>query len=109
MRPSPPVCLVGVYMRSEQRPWRNWYKLARWERRRQALFAEQPLCVMCLEREEITEADTADHIIPHRGDPDLFWHGELQPLCASCHSMHKQREELGQTVVRFGPDGWPID
>ena len=92
----------------DNRPWRGWYKLAAWEARRQALFAVQPLCVMCLTQEEVTIADTADHIVPHRGDPDLFWHGELQPLCAACHSRHKQREELGQTVVRFGADGWPL-
>lgn len=96
-------------MRSDEaRPWRNWYKLARWERRRQALFADQPLCVMCLRSETITIADTADHIIPHRGDPDLFWNGELQPLCASCHSMHKQREEAGTERPAYGVDGYPI-
>ncbi|GHC61544.1 HNH endonuclease [Limoniibacter endophyticus] len=89
--------------------YRRWYKLAAWERRRQELFARQPLCVKCLEREEVTVADTADHIVPHRGDPELFWSGELQSLCASCHSRLKQREELGQDVVTFGPDGWPVD
>jgi hypothetical protein len=63
---------------------------------------------MCLMSEEITIADTADHVTPHRGDYDLFWHGELQSLCASCHSKHKQNEELGKSVVRYGPDGWPL-
>lgn len=95
-------------MKRTKQPWNKWYKLARWERKRQALFAAQPLCVKCLEVEEVTIADTADHIIPHRGNPDLFWNGDLQPLCAACHSRDKQREELGQTVVRFGPDGWPL-
>lgn len=94
--------------RSDTRPWRNWYKTARWERKRQVLFNEQPLCVMCLQSETIMIADTADHVVPHRGDPDLFWNGELQPLCASCHSRDKQREETGKSVVRFGPDGWPV-
>ncbi|MBC2887273.1 HNH endonuclease [Ochrobactrum sp. CM-21-5] len=96
-------------MSADQRRWKGWYKLARWERRRQELFAKQPLCVKCLEREEVTVADTADHVVPHRGDPDLFWHGELQPLCASCHSRLKQREELGQTVVTFDVSGWPVN
>lgn len=53
-------------------------------------------------------ADTADHVVSHRGDPDLFWYGELQPLCASCHSRLKQREELRQDVVTFEADGWPV-
>lgn len=89
-------------------PWKKWYRLARWERRRQALFMEKPLCVKCLEREEVTVANTADHVVPHRGDYDLFWYGELQPLCSACHSRDKQREELGQNVIRFGADGWPL-
>jgi 5-methylcytosine-specific restriction protein A len=72
------------------------------------LFAEHPLCVKCLEREIVTVATTADHIIPHRGDPHLFWHGELQALCAPCHSQDKQLEENGKTVIRYGLDGWPI-
>ena len=92
----------------DNRPWKRWYSLARWERRRQALFAEHPLCIKCLAVEDVTEADTADHVIPHRGDPDLFWYGELQALCAACHSRDKQREELGQTVIRFDAAGWPI-
>ncbi|MBZ9943453.1 HNH endonuclease [Mesorhizobium sp. BR1-1-13] len=85
-----------------------WYKLARWERRRQALFAEQPLCVMCLSREEVTIADTADHVVPHRGDPVLFWHGELQPLCTACHSRDKQREEIGSHELGVDASGWPV-
>ena len=93
---------------TDKRPWRGWYKLARWERRRQSLFTEHPLCVKCLERDEVTVADTADHVVPHRGDEDLFWHGELQALCASCHSKSKQLEEHGRHVVAYGPDGWPI-
>lgn len=89
-------------------PHHAWYKLAAWTRRREALLAAEPLCRMCLAGEVVEPATVADHVVPHRGDPDLFWHGELQPLCASCHSRHKQREERGQAVVRFGLDGWPM-
>lgn len=93
---------------TDTRPWRAWYSTARWKRRRQDLFAEHPLCIMCLESEDITEANTADHVVPHRGDPELFWNGELQALCGPCHSRMKQREELGQRVIRFDAQGWPI-
>lgn len=95
-------------MSSDDRPWRKWYKLARWEARRQVQFNEQPLCEMCLQSEIVTPADTADHVIPHRGDYELFWYGKLQSLCAPCHSRHKQREEHGKATIRFGPDGWPL-
>jgi hypothetical protein len=37
----------------------------------------------------------ADHVVPHRGDPDLFWQGALQSLCATCHSLRKQSQEKG--------------
>jgi 5-methylcytosine-specific restriction protein A len=50
---------------------------------------------MCLAEGRTTAATVADHIIPHRGDPDLFWCGELQSLCATCHSRFKQSHESG--------------
>lgn len=90
------------------RPWLGWYKLKRWLDRRAHQLAHEPLCRMCLEQEIVTEANTADHVKPHRGDPELFWHGKLQSLCSQCHSKHKQNEETGKTVVRYGADGWPI-
>lgn len=95
-------------MADGKRPWQGWYKLARWQRRREEQFNRQPLCEMCLLSEEITAANTADHIRPHRGDPVLFWEGALQSLCAPCHSQLKQREELGQVVIRHDANGWPI-
>ncbi|WP_424976816.1 HNH endonuclease [Leisingera sp. S232] len=39
-------------------------------------------------------ATVVDHIIPHRGDDRLFWdRSNWQPLCTSCHSRRKQRQE----------------
>lgn len=35
----------------------------------------------------------ADHVVPHRDDYGLFWFGELQSLCKSCHDGKKQRAE----------------
>jgi hypothetical protein len=54
-----------------------------------------PLCAMCLTEGRTTAATVADHVTPHRGDPELFWHGDLQSLCAACHSLFKQSEERG--------------
>ncbi|NVO55099.1 HNH endonuclease [Rhodobacteraceae bacterium B1Z28] len=40
------------------------------------------------------KATLVDHIIAHRGDMRLFWdRSNWQPLCTSCHSRHKQRQE----------------
>lgn len=96
-------------MSGDTRPWRKWYSLARWKRRREVQLCAEPLCQMCLKSETITPADTVDHVTPHRGDYDLFWYGAVQSLCASCHSRHKQLEEHGKKVLRFDATGWPID
>jgi 5-methylcytosine-specific restriction endonuclease McrA len=45
---------------------------------------------------QAVRASVADHKVPHRGDAELFWKGELQSLCAHCHSSAKQREEKAQ-------------
>lgn len=64
---------------------------------------------MCKERGIITPATVADHIEPHRGDPDLFWNGELQSLCAPDHNKIKQIIETHGYSPEIGLDGWPTD
>lgn len=64
---------------------------------------------MCMAADDVTEADTVDHIKPHKGDETLFWDPDnLQSLCASCHNRHKQREERGTARLAIGIDGYPI-
>lgn len=77
------------------RPWRNWYNLARWARLRMAcLRAARFTCAMCGRIEADTSKLVADHVVPHRGDPDLFWDmTNLQCLCWGCHSRDKQAAE----------------
>jgi 5-methylcytosine-specific restriction protein A len=40
----------------------------------------------CYDEHRITAAYQVDHVIPHRGDPVLFWDEQhnWQSLCASC-------------------------
>lgn len=92
----------------DKRPWRKWYGTARWQQVRRWQLAQEPLCRMCLEIDVVTEANTVDHIEPHRGDEEKFWSGPFQSLCPSCHSRHKQREEHGRPSIRYGADGFPI-
>jgi 5-methylcytosine-specific restriction protein A len=54
-------------------------------------------------------ATVADHIIPHQGDEALFWSGELQSLCDTCHSSVKQAQEKGGYAIGCGVDGMPLD
>lgn len=84
------------------------YGTYRWQKKRRALLDAEPLCRFCAERGEVTPATVADHVIPHRGDEDLFWNGELMPLCKRCHDSDKQRVERGgKARVKIGVDGWP--
>jgi 5-methylcytosine-specific restriction protein A len=79
--------------RREAKPWRRWYSTERWRNLRLMQLRSNPLCRLCKEQGRDTEATVADHLVPHRGDPALFWHGTLQSLCDPCHSSVKQREE----------------
>ncbi|WP_270387029.1 AAA family ATPase [Acinetobacter guillouiae] len=68
----------------------------RWQKYRLSFLQTNPLCVYCLEQNRVTEAKVVDHIVPHRGDQDLFWNADNhQSLCMSCHSSIKQQEEQG--------------
>ena len=94
--------------RYPNRPWRKWYSTARWRRIREAQLAHQPLCERCLLSETVTAADVVHHRTAHKGDPDLFWYGPFESLCASHHNSQGQMEDHGKVVVQFGPDGWPL-
>jgi 5-methylcytosine-specific restriction protein A len=76
---------------------RQWYHLARWRRLRRDVLADDPLCVRCAVVGRATRATDVDHRQPHGGDPLLFWAREnLQPLCASCHSVKTSTEDRGR-------------
>lgn len=94
---------------AEAKQYHRLYKLARWRRLREAKLAQDPLCEWCLEREIVEPATEVHHADAHRGDMDKFWAGPFVSTCKPCHASRGQREDLGQTIVRFGPDGWPID
>lgn len=93
---------------AEAAAYRRLYKTSRWRRIREAKLAQDPLCEWCLEREIVEPANEVHHDGPHRGDVERFFEGPFVSTCKSCHASRGQREDLGQTVVTFGPDGWPI-
>ena len=73
---------------------KQWYN-RRWEKARMLFLRDHPLCVHC---EGVTPATEVDHIIPHRGDMELFWdQSQWQALCKSCHSR-KTASESGWTI-----------
>lgn len=68
----------------------------RWARYRKSFLAAHPLCRECAKRNLIVAATVVDHIVPHKGDYDLFWETmNHQPLCAECHNRKTATEDGG--------------
>jgi len=84
----------------------NW----RWRNYRVKFLREHPLCIDHQARGMVVAATVVDHIVPHRGNDELFWDASNhQALCAQCHSSAKQREEKGGTKPGCNTDGIPLD
>lgn len=82
---------------SESRPSANsrGYN-SRWRKARAMYLAEYPLCAECEKRGKLTGATVVDHIIPHKGNPRLFWdESNWQPLCKQCHDRKTVLEDGG--------------
>ncbi len=53
-----------------------------------------PFCVKCFDQGKMVEATVVDHIVPHRGEHELFWdQSNWQPLCKTCHDKKTMRED----------------
>jgi 5-methylcytosine-specific restriction enzyme A len=71
----------------------------RWRRARDAYLAANPLCEgfpRGCHAGVPTMAAVLDHVVPHRGDPELFWDSEHNwaGLCERCHNR-KTAGEVG--------------
>lgn len=67
-----------------------------WAPLRMAVLRDEPLCRECAKAGRGTPATQVDHVIPHRGDPELMWDRDnLQPLCHACHSAKTATEDGG--------------
>lgn len=90
--------------RTVDRPWHKWYSLAIWERIKANFRSTDPMRAVVCQHPDPTRrlgicgraATDIDHIVPHRGNWELFLGGEnysnLQGLCASHHSEKTRRE-----------------
>ena len=81
--------------RSNDEPYRKLYKTARWQKLRWSILVRDLFtCQMCKKMSTDTSKLVCDHVVPHGGDPDAFWSGPFQTLCADpCHNIHKQKLE----------------
>lgn len=65
----------------------------RWQKASKAFLRAHPFCAECLRHGRYTKAEVVDHIVPHRGDYELFWNRDnWQPLCKSCHDRKTAME-----------------
>ena len=60
----------------------------RWRKARERFLRAHPLCVVCQREGRLTPATVVDHIIPHRGNQQLFWdESNWAPMCKPHHDQ----------------------
>ena len=65
-----------------------------WQKASKAFLNAHPLCEKCKAEGRYTKATVADHIIPHRGNRELFWNRDnWQALCKHCHDVKTMTED----------------
>lgn len=66
----------------------------RWSKARKIFLAAHPLCQECESLGVIEAAFVVDHVVPHRGNEELFWdQRNWQALCETCHNAKTARGE----------------
>ena len=99
------ICRIRVGLMSQ---YASMYKRARWLRLRARFIKQHPLCRMCEQSRLLTPDTVVDHIVPHKGNVQLFWDVKnMQPLCKPCHDSVKQSIDRIGIDHQIGEDGWP--
>lgn len=69
---------------------------SRWNRARLSFLDLHPCCAECEREGRDVEAKVVDHVVPHKGDQDLFWdEANWQALCKPCHDSKTANEDGG--------------
>ena len=69
---------------------------AEWKKHRDQFLLEHPLCVECRRKGYVMPATVVDHIVPHKGDKELFWDKKnWQSLCETHHNIKTASEDRG--------------
>lgn len=78
----------------EATSWRKLYKLELWTKQlRPGQLIREPYCRNCARWGLRVPATDVDHIVPHRGNMELFTAASnLQSLCHSCHALKTAAE-----------------
>lgn len=91
-----PVCSSSVRRFKDRRTSAQRGYGHRWRKASKAHLAANPLCVPCKEKGVCESATIVDHIVPHKGDEELFWdESNWQSICKPCHDSKTAREDGG--------------
>ncbi|KZL93955.1 HNH endonuclease [Clostridium magnum DSM 2767] len=75
------------------RPFKKLYN-SRWYKLRKQFLLKHPLCEECKREGIVTAAEVVDHIIPHKGNEELFWdESNWQSLCKHHHDVKTAKED----------------
>lgn len=68
----------------------------KWQKASKAFLCQNPWCIECKKKNKRVPATLVDHIIPHKGNKQLFWdRSNWQGLCEPCHNIKTAREDGG--------------
>jgi 5-methylcytosine-specific restriction endonuclease McrA len=95
----PPVQGVAPKRNRNTAHWRAWYSTARWQALRLKVFVRdnytcQRTGALCAGTHPAPDSPTANHKVPHRGNPALFWDEDnIETVTKEVHDTLIQREE----------------
>lgn len=90
--------------------YKRLYDGQRWRKIAKMHLDSSPLCIPCLKRNIETPATIVHHKIPHEGNVELFYDmGNLESVCATCHSGVLRIAENHGYSQACGVDGDPTD
>lgn len=100
----------------EAQAWRGWYKTARWQRLAKACYVRdnytcQRTGMILGGKYPAPNSPVANHKVPHKGDPVLFWDPDnIETIAKVVHDSPVQSEErTGRKILSIGEDGWPLN
>jgi len=111
MPTRPPSFRPSGYVSKAQREVSRGTRTARgysnrWGRAAKLFLIEHPMCAcaQCQARGLPLPATVVDHIVPHRGDPSLFWDASnWQPMAKRCHDRKTMSERNDRRLSSVRP------
>jgi 5-methylcytosine-specific restriction protein A len=74
---------------------RNWQKIRNFH------FRKYPWCEKCMDYKKYVSATDVHHVIPHKGNREIFYKSPLQSLCHECHSKQTRLENWKDYQINY--------